>query len=282
MDYTPTGVLQLGQILTDFTNPNSAILTEGTAPIPEETLKDESIHRKVNFESIESQQTAFRTWLKVAFDMDKIAKVSKTLQKAYQEKFEGHNISAVMFQPSERYVQTALSLRDASPLTSMPWYMRHRRIWLVTGLRILGKGTKVSEAFIQRATGAAGAKVDCTTVEVPIAAGLDVGHQQTTFKDHEVHDSDPFIYCYRLHEIIIKRTYKKTKLKAFSGGHIQDTGQDYNSSDDEDADSDEEEVINGYEVVAVDDEAFDGAGEKASCVFVILVLEQFLNLVYCG
>lgn len=48
-----------------------------------------------------------------------------------------------------------------------------------------------------------------TAPEVSIAAGLDIGHQETAFKDHEIHDSDPFIYCYSLHETIIQRTYKK-------------------------------------------------------------------------
>ena len=44
-DYTPTGVLQLGQVLTNFMDPNSAILASGTVPIPDKTLRDQSIHR---------------------------------------------------------------------------------------------------------------------------------------------------------------------------------------------------------------------------------------------
>lgn len=53
-DYTAAGILQLGQILTDYTNPNSGILGAGIAPIPKNMIKDEFSHRNVNFESTES------------------------------------------------------------------------------------------------------------------------------------------------------------------------------------------------------------------------------------
>lgn len=46
---------------------------------------------------------------------------------------------------------------------------------------------------------------------------------------------------------------KKTKLEAFRGGHVHDVGQNYNSIDDEDIDSDGEQVIDKYEVADADD-----------------------------
>ncbi|EHK40382.1 hypothetical protein TRIATDRAFT_279030 [Trichoderma atroviride IMI 206040] len=63
--YTPKSSLQLGQILTDYTNPNSAILTE-TAAIADDKVKEESYDQNVNYKSSEPIQTAFEDWLEAA------------------------------------------------------------------------------------------------------------------------------------------------------------------------------------------------------------------------
>lgn len=176
-------------------------------------------------------------------------------------------MSVITFHPTKRYVEAALSQEDASDLTSIPWYAIHKRIWLVTGLRILGDGTKVSESFVNQATGSAEVKGDGSAARVPINAGLDTGYQQATFRKHTIQDSDPFIYCYRLHEIIIKRKLKTT-VRVFSSGHIQGIERNGDSIDDEDYDSDEEPVIDGYEVVGVENEEFDGDGNETRSLFV--------------
>ncbi|KAI1409008.1 hypothetical protein F5Y13DRAFT_193839 [Hypoxylon sp. FL1857] len=63
-DYTAASVLQVGQILTDYMDPSSAILHSGTHPIPMETLRDQSTHRGVDHDSMETQKVTFRAWLK--------------------------------------------------------------------------------------------------------------------------------------------------------------------------------------------------------------------------
>ncbi|KAL6904653.1 hypothetical protein GGI43DRAFT_397756 [Trichoderma evansii] len=68
-DYTPAGVLQLGQILTDYTDPNSAILTEGTAPIPINALKNDPTHGEINYGSSDAHHTAFQAWLKATLNI---------------------------------------------------------------------------------------------------------------------------------------------------------------------------------------------------------------------
>jgi hypothetical protein len=206
-DYTPNGVLQLGQILTNYTDPKSAILTEGTAPIPKNTLKEESDEQEVNYKSSEPMQTAFRAWLKVLSNITTSPEINNELQKGYQITFGGHAISVITFQPSKNYVETALSLNDTSGLTPVPWYVTHRRIWLVTGLRIVGKRTKINEGFINQATGRA------ELIKSPIQELL-------SMLNNSYQDSGTLIYSYCLHEIIIKRKLKTT-VRAFSRGHLQ-------------------------------------------------------------
>ncbi|KAL7902000.1 hypothetical protein HDV63DRAFT_405026 [Trichoderma sp. SZMC 28014] len=266
-DYTAAGILQLGQILTDYTDPNSGILGAGIAPIPKEMIKDEIGHRNVNFESSESSQTAFQAWLKATLHVAASFAIKKELQKAYQAKFEGQNMSVITFCPTKRYVETALSQEDASDLTSKPWYAKNKRIWVVTGLRILGSGTKISEGFVNQATDNAEVKGDSGAAQVPINAGLDTSYQQDTFHSHTIQDSDPFVYCYRLHEIIIRRKLKTT-VRAFSRRHIQGIERIDESSDDEDYDSEGEPIIDGYEVVYVENEDFLGDGKKTDSLFV--------------
>jgi hypothetical protein len=48
-DYTATGVLQVGQILTDYMDPNSTVLHSGTNTIPEKTSLDQSTHGEADY-----------------------------------------------------------------------------------------------------------------------------------------------------------------------------------------------------------------------------------------
>ncbi|KAI0470244.1 hypothetical protein F4859DRAFT_515770 [Xylaria cf. heliscus] len=182
-DYTATGVLQAGQILTDYMDSNSAVLHNGTNPIPKETLLVQSTHVGVNYGSMDMKQVAFHTWIK------------ENLMKAIGGTF-------------------------------------HRRLWLVTGLRVLGKGAEVTEAFIQKSSVAIAAEGDGTTV-----------------------NCHPFAYAYRLHEIIVRRKLENTEWRAFGGRQAH--GIDGNDSDD----SDVEPEIVGYEVLGVEAEPFIGDGD---------------------
>lgn len=247
-NYTPIGVLQLGQILTDYTDPKSAILIEGTAPILKHTLKEESDEQDVNCKSTEPIQTAFRAWLKALPNITTNPEINNEVQKEYQITFEGHAISEITFQPTKHYVEAALSLNDT------PWYVTHRRIWLVTGLRIVGKRTKISEGFMYQATGRA------DLIKSPVQTLL-------SLLNNSYQDSSLLIFSYRLHEIIIKRKLKTT-VRAFSRGHIQGIERNDNSSDDEDYDSDGEPIIDGYEVVSVENEVYDGDGDETGSLFV--------------
>jgi hypothetical protein len=156
--YTPNGVLQLGQLLTDYADPGSAILTETTAPIPKHTLKEEPDDQDVNYESSEPKQVAFKAWLKAISKLSPRFKINDLVQRAYRTMFEDHAISVIKFQPSKHYVKTALSLNDTSGLIPMPRYVPNTRIWVVTGLRIVGKRKRIGEGLINQATGHTGVK----------------------------------------------------------------------------------------------------------------------------
>lgn len=160
----------------------------------------------------------------------------------------------ITFQPTKHYVETALSLNDTSGLTTVPWYVTHRRIWLVTGLRIVGKRTKISEGFINQATGRA------ELIKSPIQELL-------CMLNNSYQDSGTLIYSYYLHEIIIKRKLKTT-VRAFSRGHLQWIERNDDSSDDEDFNSDGEPIIDGYELFDVEDEVFHGDGDETGSLFV--------------
>lgn len=136
--------------------------------------------------------------------------INKDLQEARQAKSEGRAISVTMFQPRRDEFITALS----AYLNSTPCYIIRKQLWIVSGLRIHGKRTKFSEGVINQATSRAEVKGDGSAAQVPINAGLDIGHQ----------DSDPFIYCYRLHQISLKYSLLwrdwQVSVKPFRRGHI--------------------------------------------------------------
>jgi hypothetical protein len=196
--YTPTGVLQVDQILTDYMDPNTALLTEGVVVISKKALKDQSTHHGVDYTSIETHQSAFRSWLK-ATAAPAGGNLSAEEQKAYWDKFSGKTISVFMFQPSKGYAIKALAHRDALGSTALPWYKLYTRVWMVTGLRVLGKGPKINEGFIERASGEAAIEGDGSAANIPVTGGAGAGHADQRAKSHTIEDSDPFVYAYRLH-----------------------------------------------------------------------------------
>jgi len=275
-DYTPTGVLQLGQILTDYADPNSAVLTEGTVPISAKTLKDQSIHRGVDYTSAELYQAGFRAWLKATVHglLPVGGALRADLLKAHWERFSGHTLSVFQFSPSVAYAKDALAHGDAPTQIKVPWYKTHARVWLVTGLRVLGKGAKVDERFIKRVDAAATAEGDGTVSGAAPVAGGAGGHAgQAAMGHRSILDADPFVYAYRLHEIIVKRKLIMSELKPFAGGEISSVsqGDDYDDNEDGVEDKMDGPQFIGYEVVAVDNEAFDGDeddGDDINSLFV--------------
>ncbi|KAI0149952.1 hypothetical protein F4776DRAFT_603933 [Hypoxylon sp. NC0597] len=265
-DYTAAGVLQVGQILTDYMDPNSAVLHSGTNPIPEKILLDQSTHRGVDYNSMETQQVALRAWLKESLMKAVGGTVDAQSEKLHWEKYSSHTIGVFMFQPSTQYCKDSLALGDAPLKTAPPWYKTHRRVWLVTGLRVLGKGAKVTEGFIKKSSGSIAAKGDGTAANVPVQGGIDGGVSSERADFHSIDDADPFVYAYRLHEIIVRRKLEDTELQAFSRGQVYGVGED--DSDDSDVEADKEPEVVGYEVVAVEDEPFDGDGDETNPMFV--------------
>jgi hypothetical protein len=259
-DYTPTGVLQLGQILTNYKKPSSAILTKGVVSIPSELPKDKTIHNHVSYESSDSQAIALKAWLEATSAIAS-SKTANTSESAYKQKFQGFFITAEMFQPSKQYIDDALQkymkdMGEASTVTDVPWYMLHRRVWMVTGLRTFAKGTKVTQGSMHRDTAMTAFKADGQAAGIAASAGADAARTSQTDQTHEIGSSDEFIFCYRLHEIIIKRQFKKTRLAPFSRGHIQDAEQSGNGSDDEGLPVYNEAIAEGYEVLGVDEQAY--------------------------
>lgn len=209
-DYTPNGVLQLGQILTDYNDLNTAIYAEGTIPRPKHILKDELNSQKFYYlyESSEPKRTAFTYWLKNLSHEIIRSTIDSNLEKAYQTMFEDHTVNAIsvaIFHADNWYSGNAVI-----GLTSMPWYKMHKRLWIVNGLQILEKGTKFSKGAINQAAGRGQVKGEGSVAQVPINAGSETGCQ----------DSNRFIYCYRLKEVVIKRSsplseYWDVEVKTF-------------------------------------------------------------------
>lgn len=200
-DHIPADIfLQLGQILTDYANPYSAVTPAGISPIPEATLEDKPADQEVNYESSEPRQIAFRAWQYPASNPVSSPKIKSKAQKEYEAIFGGHTLSVEMFQPTTDYVETALSRGDAHDHTFMPWYMTRKRLWMVSGRQISGKRIKTSEGVLDQATGRIEENGEGSADKVPTNAGSD-NHDQS-------------IYCYRLHEIVVKR--KEIMPKAFS------------------------------------------------------------------
>ena len=176
-----------------------------------------------------------------------------------------------LFHPSSTYAKDSLARADGdgstAPIT-VPWYKTHARVWLVTGLRVLGKGTKVNAAFVEKASGNIAAQADATAAagNIPLKAGAGAMAASGRAASHTIQDSDPFVYAYRLHEIIVRRKVGTSTVRAFEDGEVSGTGSE--------AGQNGENKVNvapgfvGYEFVAVESEAFDGDGDAVNPLLV--------------
>lgn len=189
-NYTPAGILQLGQVLKDYSDFSTSVFSEGRIPNFRGSFDDESYL----YGSSGLEHQTFKHWLEHA-DKYIRSQIDKDLQEEYTAMFENRTINTLqvkLFNPYERVAAHAVSCTG-----SLSWYKQPRRLWIVTGLQILGKGAKINGDVINQATGCAEANGDGRVAQVPVDAGLDIDRR----------DSDQYVYCYRLDEIFIEKSY---------------------------------------------------------------------------
>lgn len=249
-DYTAEGVLKLGQILIDPYDPNSAILAEGTIPVPDESLKDNPIHKGVDFSSTESHQTAFRAWLSSPQIVKIEGRTEFNASSIEWAKYKSSTIKVSMFHPSEAYAKKAI---EAADTLEIPWWKRSRRVYLITGLRVLGSGTSVNQGSGSARSLLVTASADTTETGVPLSGGLGGGHQSGNLQTQSIQDSSPFVYAYRLHEIITRQKLEKPKVGAYKGGETYSTSEELG-----DAVKREKPEVVGYDFVKVVQDPFAG------------------------
>lgn len=260
-DFTRHGVLQLGQVLTDPWNPDTAILTTGVEPVPDGVLRDRLVHNGVSLTSHVAHSLALRAWLQVnaAQGVNIGGGAGTGATDEAHANYHGKSISVDMFQPNNAYARRALGRAKAekpetlqvSPLKPNP------RLFLVTGLRLLGAGTVVDIGNKENVEGRGHMETN-TPAELG-TAGVGAEATRVTEHAHTIETSSEFVYAYRLHQIIVKRVLSQSLVAAFTRGetHSMDRTR---SSDNVPTIKDSTPV--DMEFVGILEDAFGGDGNK--------------------
>lgn len=222
-DFNPEKALQLGQLLTNPGDPNSAILAEGVIPVRPDSLQDISTHHDVDFQSRESHQTSFRAWLDVSAPVPAGVDGTVRFGKDAEAEYKSKSLSVHLFAPSDDYARECLAKGDAPTRTKLPWYKIWSKVYLVTGVRVMAEGTKITLNNTQSADLGAHAKVDANAANVPLSAGTEITHKSNKEASQTIGSSDAFIYAYRLHQIHVYRNVKKVTVEAYTGGEVYST-----------------------------------------------------------
>ncbi|KAF3000937.1 hypothetical protein E8E13_008850 [Curvularia kusanoi] len=220
-DFTRNGVLQLGQVLTNEWDPNSAIFAEGTIPRPPTYLCDRQEHEGVDFSSMTVETVSFRTWLQQSLGVVPAGvDVHFGHGSAAWEKYRSRKLMVDLFQPNDRYAQRVVKAAEESRKTKIPWYRRECHLYLVTGLRILASGTSVDSTSQNATEYHAGAEVDATPANVPFQAGVTVDNKALIGQKRKLEGTSEFIYAYRLHKITKRRKSETSYVDPWGKGEL--------------------------------------------------------------
>ncbi|KAM3548125.1 hypothetical protein ARSEF4850_009596 [Beauveria asiatica] len=267
-DFGPKGSLQLGQLLTDPYDPNSAVITSDLVPIPVNTLSDNQFHKHVDFASLDHEQLSFRTWLRsrnAIVPVEGHAGAANTNEVG--ARYRSSSVLAHQFPPNDKYAQNAVDVGRTEHRTKVEWWALYRKLWLVTGLRILADETVVGQwrAEVVGHHAAGNASVD--PANIPLDGGLQAQHQHVTAQTQSIGGASSFIYAYRLHEVRKYRAPKPSRSGPWRGGELFSwgaRGEEDNGDEPQPAasmgnqtDQHANEEYEFFEIVNVDEDPFE-------------------------
>lgn len=225
-DFGPNGSLQLGQLLTDPGDPNSAVITSGLVPIAIDTLRDNQIHKNVDFTSLDYEQLSFRTWLHSRIAPVPAEGGARAINmNDVGTRYQSSSVLVHQFQPNDEYAHRAVQAGRTEHRTKVKWWASYKKLWLVTGLRILADDSVVNQWRAEVVGHGADGTINASPANIALGGGLRAQRQHETAQTQSLGGASSFIYAYRLHQVRKYRVPKTSQCEPWKGGEIYSWGE---------------------------------------------------------
>ncbi|TWU78777.1 hypothetical protein ED733_006916 [Metarhizium rileyi] len=240
-DFSPSGALSLGQLMTDPFNPDSCLITTPLPSIPAGGCYEETHKKDVAYRSEFSVRTGFRGWLQDTSGILAAAGVEQDRRGKDCFRIRIEKLLTKIFLPDVDYARKAVEATKYA--TDKKWWELRPRLYIVTGLRIAEGARSFTNDYTRGHNSGQAAAVGCSA------------NGKSIFDQHEhAAEISPFIVAYRLHEVFWTCRFKPLlTTRPFVRGIIQ-------SAENSTAADEEIGVMEmvGYEIDNVASQAFDG------------------------
>lgn len=218
-EYEPGKTLSLGQILSNAYDPQSALLPKGPLAIPEDlnSTRDHIKQSGLEIQSSDKLATSLAVWVR-ANGLPVTAAAGAQQASQHMAAWRLASLESDIFIPSRDYVKQALELPEVRAETQ--WWRLRRKIFMVTGIRI-ARGAGLVRREDDKSGFNMEVSVDGSALNIPVSAGVEVGHQRAVSDVHIANRIDDFVFAYRLSEI----TYRlRVSKKTFTRGEMAAVG----------------------------------------------------------
>jgi hypothetical protein len=192
-EFTPTGTLQLGQILTKANDPASILMPYGPLPIQPGMLQERSHQTSVVVELKGDLDSMFGTWV----DTPASGIASASMSRSCKLSWHFQKLTATTFSPSIAYLKAAIRHGDVPNYTGQ--FHLLKTLYIVTGVKI-AHGARM-EMTTSSSTGVRG-ELEADASEVAAVKGRVEGRVVGENEGKEsFQEASDFVYAYRLNEI---------------------------------------------------------------------------------
>ncbi|OAQ72105.1 hypothetical protein VFPPC_00154 [Pochonia chlamydosporia 170] len=256
-EYTPNGVLQVGQILADPFDPASALHPGGPLRVPPGVTIEHSVARDVTISQAHEASAVFEIHCRLSGVLAGLGS-DTTMQNAQGQNFQFQEVLTRIITPSNEYVDQ--SLRHGDVPRKLKGRLPHiGRLYMVTGVRV-AKGAWMRSASTQNVTASANANLDLAGSSVPVQLGVNAEAGRRTSEHNQLTPVSDHVYAYRLHRIFYFGT-STTKPRPYLQGHVcsyDDKLQAQTYASDSEAEGDYDD----FELMYLDERDYDGEDDE--------------------
>ncbi|KAH7303795.1 hypothetical protein B0I35DRAFT_446027 [Stachybotrys elegans] len=200
-DWPAGGSLQLGQILRQPLDPNTACIPPGFIAAPPKGTVESSTRLNVSEETKDEVSAGFRAWIKVP----NLATGGNLKAEGGSSSRDARHFKSLQSQKAifgTTYVQAALDTEYVKAyfqsLNALERKFKH--VWMITGIRVANEATK--EMLETRNHDLqASANLDGSAVNAPVEGGLD-SHQKSKHEHSQSSEGgSDYIFQYRVHRV---------------------------------------------------------------------------------
>jgi hypothetical protein len=249
-EYRPSGILRVGQILSDPFDPASALHPKGPLPIPDDVTAEDSELSGVTVSQASELSAQFGLWADLTGIAAPVgARTEVSMRKAQSQDWTIEKLLSTIITPSNEYVDASLRHGDVPATLKNVWLFK-KRLYMLTGVRVV-QGARMKSAEERSGSTKLSVQADATSLGAPVTVGTSTEITNKRSQDTAFEGATDFVFAYRLQQIFYYGVNKDPTHEPFKKGETSAAGRSQQIEQ-------LEEVFDDFEVLNVDEDDYEG------------------------